>query len=155
VKIKFNDYMGRVGITASTFDLLHAGHVMMLSECKKHCDFLICALQNDPSVDRDTKNAPVQSLVERQIQLAACTFVDDIVVYNTERDLADIMIALPIDVRILGVEYVGKDFTGKRECDKKNIEIIYNSRDHSFSTTQLRTRVLERERERISNLKEY
>jgi len=153
VKIKYNA-KGKIGITASTFDLLHAGHIMMLSECKKHCDYLICALQNDPSVDRAQKNSPVQSIVERQIQLAACTFVDDIVVYNTEKDLEDILLALPVDVRILGVEYADKDFTGKRECQKKGIEIVHNSRDHSFSSTQLRTRVLERERERIKNIKE-
>ena len=153
MKIKYNA-KGKIGITASTFDLLHAGHIMMLSECKKHCDYLICALQNDPSVDRAQKNSPVQSIVERQIQLAACTFVDDIVVYNTEKDLEDILLALPVDVRILGVEYADKDFTGKRECQKKGIEIIYNSRDHSFSSTQLRTRVLERERERIKNIEE-
>jgi glycerol-3-phosphate cytidylyltransferase len=153
VKIKYNA-KGKIGITASTFDLLHAGHIMMLSECKKHCDYLICALQNDPSVDRAQKNPPVQSIVERQIQLAACTFVDDIVVYNTEKDLEDILLALPIDVRILGVEYADKDFTGKRECLKKGIKIVHNSRDHSFSSTQLRTRVLERERERIKNIEE-
>lgn len=153
MKIKYNA-KGKIGITASTFDLLHAGHIMMLAECKKHCDYLICALQNDPSVDRKEKNPPVQSIVERQIQLAACSFVDDIVIYNTEKDLIDILLALPIDIRILGVEYADKDFTGKRECSKKNIDIVYNTRDHSFSSTELRTRVLERERKRIKAIEE-
>lgn len=134
----------KIGITFSTFDLLHAGHVAMLSECKNHCDYLIAALQTDPTIDRpDTKNPPVQSIVERQIQLAATRYVDEIVVYQTEKDLEDILLTLPIDVRILGIEYADKDFTGRQICIDRNIEIVYNKRDHSFSSSNLRKRVAE------------
>jgi glycerol-3-phosphate cytidylyltransferase len=134
----------KIGITFSTFDLLHAGHVAMLSECKNHCDYLIAALQTDPTIDRpDTKNPPVQSIVERQIQLAATRYVDEIVVYQTEKDLEDILLTLPIDVRILGVEYRDKDFTGRQICIDRDIEIVYNKRDHSFSSSNLRKRVAE------------
>jgi len=134
----------KIGITFSTFDLLHAGHVAMLSECKNHCDYLIAALQTDPTIDRpDTKNPPVQSIVERQIQLAATRYVDEIVVYQTEKDLEDILLTLPIDVRILGVEYRDKDFTGRQICIDRGIEIVYNKRDHSFSSSSLRKRVSE------------
>jgi len=137
----------KIGITFSTFDLLHAGHVAMLSECKNHCDYLIAALQTDPTIDRpDTKNPPVQSIVERQIQLAATRYVDEIVVYQTEKDLEDILLTLPIDVRILGVEYRDKDFTGRQICIDRDIEIVYNKRDHSFSSSNLRKRVAEAQR---------
>ena len=137
----------RIGITFSTFDLgPHAGHIAMLSEAKNHCDYLICGLQTDPTIDRpDTKNKPVQSIVERQIQLAACRYVDEVVVYSTEQDLIDILLTLPIDVRILGVEYEGKQFTGDEACWKRNIEIVFNGRDHSFSSTNLRKRVYDAE----------
>jgi len=134
----------KIGITFSTFDLLHAGHVAMLSECKNHCDYLIAALQTDPTIDRpDTKNPPVQTIVERQIQLAATRYVDEIVVYQTEKDLEDILLTLPIDVRILGVEYRDKDFTGRQICIDRDIEIVYNKRDHSFSSSNLRKRIAE------------
>lgn len=136
----------KIGVTFSTFDLLHAGHIAMLAEAKNHCDYLICGLQTDPTIDRpDTKNKPVQSIVERQIQLAACRFVDEIVVYQTERDLIDLLLILPIDVRILGVEYQSKDFTGRAEGSNKGIDHIFNSRDHSFSSSSLRKRVAEAE----------
>jgi glycerol-3-phosphate cytidylyltransferase len=139
----------KVGITFSTFDLLHAGHVAMLAEVKNHCDYLICGLQTDPTIDRpDTKNKPIQSIVERQITLSACRFVDEIVVYQTEKDLEDILLTLPIDVRILGVEYKDKEFTGRSICEKRGIEIVYNGRDHSFSSSSLRKRVSEAERNR-------
>ena len=102
----------KIGITFSTFDLLHAGHIAMLAEVKNHCDYLIAGIQTDPTIDRpNTKNKPVQSIVERQIQVSACRFVDEIVVYQTEKDLEDILLTLPIDVRILGIEYADKDFT--------------------------------------------
>jgi glycerol-3-phosphate cytidylyltransferase len=137
----------RIGITFSQYDLLHSGAVVMLSEAKNHCDYLIAGLQTDASVDRPTsKNKPVQSIVERQIQLAAVRYVDEIVVYETEKDLEDILLTLPLDVRILGVEYKDKDFTGRDICMKRGIEIIYNSRDHSFSSSSLRKRVVEAER---------
>lgn len=134
----------RIGITFSTFDLLHAGHVAMLSECKNHCDYLIAGLQTDPTIDRpDSKNPPVQSIVERQIQLSATRYVDEIVVYQTEKDLEDILLTLPIDVRILGIEYKDKDYTGREICIDIGIEIVYNKRDHSFSSSSLRKRVAE------------
>lgn len=136
----------KIGITFSTFDMLHAGHVAMLAEAKNHCDYLICGLQTDPTIDRpDTKNKPVQSIVERQIQLAACRYVDEVVVYQTEQDLIDLLLILPVDVRILGVEYEDKEFTGKHECYRRGIECIFNGRDHSFSSSSLRRRVAEAE----------
>lgn len=132
----------KIGITFSTFDLLHAGHIAMLSEAKNHCDYLICGLQTDPTIDRpDTKNHPIQSIVERQIQLSACRYVDEVVVYQTEQDLRDLLLILPVDVRILGVEYADKDFSGREECIDRSIEIVYNGRDHSFSSSSLRKRV--------------
>ena len=136
----------RIGITFSTFDLLHAGHIAMLSEAKNHCDYLICGLQTDPTIDRpETKNKPVQSIVERQIQLAACRYVDEVVVYSTEQDLVDLLLILPVDVRILGVEYEGREFSGKGECELRGIDIVYNGRDHSFSSSSLRKRVYDSE----------
>jgi glycerol-3-phosphate cytidylyltransferase len=137
----------KIGITFSAWDLLHAGHIAMLAEAKNHCDYLIAGLQTDPTIDRpDTKNRPVQSIVERQIQLSSCRFVDEVVVYQTERDLVDLLLILPVDVRILGVEYENKDFTGKKECLERGIELVFNSRDHSFSSSSLRKRVTESER---------
>jgi glycerol-3-phosphate cytidylyltransferase len=125
--------------------MLHAGHIAMLSEARNHCDYLIAGLQNNASWDRPEKNAPIQSIVERQIQLAATRYVDEIVVYNTESDLEDILLTLPIDVRILGVEYRDKEFTGRDICVTRDIELIYNKRDHSFSSSSLRKRVVEAE----------
>lgn len=130
-----------IGFTCSTFDLLHAGHITMLEEAKHHCDFLIVGLQNDPTLDRPEKNSPVQSIVERQIQLAAVKYVDEIVIYNTEQDLVDLLLTLPIDVRVLGEEYKNKDFTGKEIAKQRGSKIIYNGRDHSFSSSSLRKRV--------------
>ena len=139
----------RIGITFSTFDMLHAGHIAMLSEAKNHCDYLICGLQTDPTIDRpDTKNKPIQSIVERQIQLAACRYVDEVVVYQTEQDLIDLLLILPLDVRILGVEYEEKDFSGRSECYDRGIEIVFNGRDHSFSSSSLRKRVVAAETEK-------
>ena len=135
----------RIGFTASQFDMLHAGHISMLSEARNHCDYLIAGLQNNASWDRPEKNAPIQSIVERQIQLAATRYVDEIVVYNTEKDLEDILLTLPLDVRILGVEYRDKEFTGRDICVSRDIELIYNKRDHSFSSSSLRKRVVEAE----------
>jgi glycerol-3-phosphate cytidylyltransferase len=135
----------RIGFTASQFDMLHAGHIAMLSEARNHCDYLIAGLQNNASWDRPEKNSPIQSIVERQIQLAATRYVDEIVVYNTESDLEDILLTLPIDVRILGVEYRDKEFTGRDICVSRDIELIYNKRDHSFSSSSLRKRVVEAE----------
>ena len=133
----------KIGITFSTFDMLHAGHIAMLSEAKNHCDYLICGLQTDPTIDRaETKNKPVQSIVERQIQLAACRYVDEVVVYQTEQDLIDLLLILPLDVRILGVEYQDQEFTGRYEGGERGIELVFNGRDHSFSSSSLRKRVV-------------
>ena len=131
----------RVGFTASTFDLLHAGHVMMLREAKTVCDYLIVGLQTDPTIDRPEKNKPVQTLLERYIQLNAIEYVDEIVPYQTEQDLEDILNMFPINVRILGEEYKNGKFTGRTTCTKRGIELYYNKRDHRFSSSDLRERV--------------
>lgn len=129
----------RIGFTCSTFDLLHAGHIMMLEEAKKQCDFLIVGLQTDPTIDRaDTKNKPVQGVFERWAQLKACKFVDQIIPYSTERELRDILLSFTIDVRILGEEYQGKEFTGW----DIPMDFYFNQRRHSFSTSELRQRVI-------------
>jgi glycerol-3-phosphate cytidylyltransferase len=135
----------RTGITCSTFDLFHAGHVIMLEEAKRQCDYLIAAIQVDPTLDRSTKNKPVQSIIERQIQVAACKHVDEIIVYSTEKELEDIFMALPIDVRIMGEEYRDKEYTGKEICEKRKIQIHFNKRDHFFSSSDLRLRVFDAE----------
>ncbi|MDA8915593.1 adenylyltransferase/cytidyltransferase family protein [bacterium] len=140
MKLSYKD-CGSIGFTCSTFDLLHAGHITMLEEAKRHCDFLIVGLQNDPTEDRPEKNKPVQSIVERQLQLAAVKYVDEIVIYNTEQDLKDLLLCLPIDVRVLGDEYEHKDFTGKDIAEQRGSKIVYNGRDHSFSSSSLRKRV--------------
>lgn len=131
----------RIGFTASAFDLLHAGHVSMLREAKSQCDYLICGLQVDPSIDRPTKNKPIQTLVERYIQLTAVKYVDEIIPYETEEDLKDILQLVDIDVRILGDEYRDKDFSGKEICQHRNIELYFNKREHRFSSADLRNRV--------------
>lgn len=137
----------KVGIVFSSFDLFHAGHVAMLAEAKNHCDYLIAALQTDPTIDRpDTKNPPIQTIVERQIQVSTNRNVDEVVVYQTEKDLEDLLLILPVDVRILGVEYKDMNFTGKEICQHRGIEIVYNGRDHSFSSSSLRKRVSDSER---------
>ena len=141
MKLDYKD-CGIIGFTCSTFDLLHAGHITMLEESKHHCDYLIVGLQNDPTEDRPEKNKPVQSIVERQIQLAAVKYVDEIIIYNTEQDLTDLLLTLPINVRILGDEYKTKDFTGKNIAKQRDCKIEYNGRDHSFSSTSLRKRVI-------------
>jgi glycerol-3-phosphate cytidylyltransferase len=132
----------RVGITFSAFDLLHAGHIGMLREARANCDYLIVGLQTDPTIDRPTeKNKPVQTLVERYAQLNALKFVDEIVPYQTEEDLIDILELFQVDVRFLGEEYREKEFTGKDVCRKRGIELHFNKRDHRFSTSGLRKRV--------------
>lgn len=131
----------KIGITASTFDLLHAGHIAMLREARTKCDYLICALQVDPSMDRPEKNKPVQTLVERHTQLAGVKYVDEIIPYQSEQDLEDILNMFPIDIRIIGEEYKNGKFTGRAICSKRGIEIYYNKRDHRFSSSDLRKRV--------------
>ena len=131
----------RIGFTCSTFDLLHAGHIQMLRDAKEQCEYLICGLQVDPSIDRKDKNSPVQTIVERYTQLNAVRYVNEIIPYQTENDLEDILNMLHIDVRILGEEYKNKTFTGRAICAKRGIELFFNKREHRFSSSDLRNRV--------------
>lgn len=142
-----------VGFTCSTFDLLHAGHIAMLREAKEHCDYLICGLQTDPNVDRKEKNSPIQTVVERQVQLSAVKYVDEIIIYQTEKDLEDILEMFHIDVRILGEEYRHIDFTGKDICKKRGMQLYFNKREHRFSSSGLRNLVYiaENEKREIEN----
>ena len=135
-----------VGFTASAFDLLHAGHIQMLREAKEQCDYLIVGLQLDPALARETKNSPIQTVVERYTQLHAVSYVDEIIPYVSERDLEDILTMYHINVRILGEEYRDKDFTGKDICRKRGIQLYFNKRDHRFSSSDLRKRVADNER---------
>jgi glycerol-3-phosphate cytidylyltransferase len=140
----------KVGFTCSTFDLFHAGHIMMLKEARTQCDYLIVGLQTDPTIDRPLeKNKPIQSVFERYEQLKACKYVDEVLVYATEKDLVDILLSYPINVRILGNEYEHKSFTGRQECIDRGIQFYFNKRDHSFSTTELRQRVVDAEAEKF------
>jgi glycerol-3-phosphate cytidylyltransferase len=139
---KFHELQGKViGLTASSFDLLHAGHITMLAEAKTHCDYLIAALQVDPTVDRPEKNLPAQSIIERQIQLGAVRYVDEVIVYHTEQDLENLLRILPIHKRILGVEYQDREFTGRQICIDRGIAIVYNTRTHNLSSSELRRRI--------------
>ncbi len=132
----------KVGIVFSSFDLLHAGHVAMLAEAKNHCDYLIAGLQTDPTIDRpDTKNKPIQTIYERYVQLKNCSWVDDIIPYDTEADLLNLLATNTINVRFLGSDYVDKTFTGDKLCEALNIRIIYLLRYHTFSSSELRSRI--------------
>jgi glycerol-3-phosphate cytidylyltransferase len=139
--LKSLDKIKKVGITFSSFDLLHAGHVMMLKEAKKQCDYLMVGLQLDPSLERIKKNTPSQSIIERYIQLKGSKYVDEIIPYVLEQDVKDILRSFKIDVRIIGEEYKTINFTGKEYCLKKGIEIYYNSRNHRFSSSEIKTRL--------------
>ena len=134
-----------VGITFSCFDLFHAGHVKMLEEAKSKCDYLIVGLQLDPTTDRPNKNKPTQSIVERYVQVRACKYIDEIIPYITEQDLIDILSSFKIDIRVIGEEYKDKSFTGKDYCIKKGIKIYYNTREHRFSSSELRKQVSKEE----------
>lgn len=125
------------GFTCGAFDLLHSGHALMLEECKNYCEHLIVGLQRDPSVDRKNKNKPVQDYKERDIMINAIKWVDEVVYYDTEEDLYELLQTLDIDVRILGSDWKGKKFTG-HDLSIKN---VFNSRNHDYSTTSLRSRV--------------
>ena len=140
-----------VGITFSTFDLLHAGHVSMLREAKTQCDYLICGLQVDPSIDRAEKNSPVQTLVERWTQLQGVKYVDEIIPYQTETDVEDILKLFSIDLRIIGEEYKDGKFTGRATCAARGIELYFNKRDHRFSSSDVRKRVYNREQINYNN----
>ena len=129
----------KIGFTCSTFDLFHAGHIMMLKEARTQCDYLIVGMQTDPTIDRDWKNKPIQSVFERFTQLQACKYVDEVIPYATEKELIDILCSYPIDVRIIGEEYKDQQFTGY----ELPMAVYFNTRRHSFSTTELRKRVAE------------
>lgn len=131
----------RVGFTCGAFDLLHAGHILMLKEAKEQCDWLVVGLHTDPTIDRPQKNKPIQSLVERHIQLKAVQYIDEIFCYQTEAELMELLVALKPDVRIIGADYIDKDFTGKQWCEDNNVKLFYNSRNHSYSSTELRERI--------------
>jgi glycerol-3-phosphate cytidylyltransferase len=133
----------KIGFTASAFDLLHAGHVLMLEDAKKQCDYLIVGLQTDPSHDRKEKSKPAQTVIERYLQLRACKFVDEIIPYSTEQDLEDLLAGMHIYIRILGVEYRDKGFTGSEICKTRDIEIYFNERDHRFSSSGLRQHIVD------------
>lgn len=143
----------KVGITFSTFDLLHAGHIAMLREAKKHCDYLIVGLQTDPTIDRPEKNKPVQTLVERFVQISAVKYVDELICYETEQDVVDILSMYDIDIKIMGQEYREKDFTGRDVCKQRGIELYFNKRDHRFSSSKLRELVSEAENRKKINEK--
>ena len=131
-----------IGFTCSSFDLLHAGHIIMLQDAKQQCDKLIVGLQTDPTIDRPlTKNTPIQTLEERKIQLEAVRYIDDIYVYDTEDSLIELLKLVKPDIRILGSDYEGKPFTG----DFLNIPIYFHERKHDYSTTNLRKMIYNRE----------
>lgn len=129
------------GFTCGAFDLLHAGHALMLKECKDHCDYLIVGLQRDPSIDRPNKNKPVQDYEERDIMVRSIRWIDEVVYYDTEEDLYELLRATDIDVRIVGADWQGKPFTGH----DLPINVVFNSRDHGYSTSSLRERVYQAE----------
>ncbi|MDH5828662.1 adenylyltransferase/cytidyltransferase family protein [Sphingobacterium sp. SG20118] len=139
----------KIGITFGVFDLLHAGHIMMLEEARRNCDHLIVGLNTDPSEVSPDKAKPTQTVVERYVQLEGCRYVDEIIPYETEQDLTDIIKALPIQVRIIGEEYRDMEFTGKKYCIEEGIEIYYNKRSHRFSSEGLRKVVAAKEAEKI------
>lgn len=132
-----------VGFTCGAFDLFHAGHIAMLQEAKSVCDYLIVGIKVNPAIDQSGKNKPIQSIVERQIQVRACKYVDETIVYETEKDLMDLLTILDIDIRIVGQDHANKPEPSPRDeiCQRKGIEIYCNKRDHRFSTTELRERI--------------
>lgn len=143
----------KIGFNCSSFDFFHAGHVTMLKEEKRLCDWLVVALQTDPTIDRpDTKNKPVQSVYERYVQVSGCKYVDEVLVYSTESDLLSLIQTQHIDIRFLGNEYKTKDFTGKQWCLDNGIELHYHQREHPFSSSGLRERTYLAEKARIENI---
>lgn len=129
----------KIGFTCSTFDLFHAGHIVMLQESKSLCDYLVCGLLTDPTIDRpDTKSSPIQTPFERYVQLSSCRYVDEVIPFSTEQEIIDMVLSIQPDIRIVGEEYRDKDHTGKGLCP-----VHYNKRRHSFSSTSLRERVQE------------
>ena len=135
----------KIGFTCSAFDSLHAGHIAMLREAKEHCDYLICGIQIDPTLDRPNKNKPAQTIVERYIQLSAVKYVDEILVYETEVDLLNLIQTQTMHIRFLSEEYINRDFTGKQYCLDNGIELYYHTRKHNYSSSELRKRTYELE----------
>ena len=133
-----------IGITFGSFDLCHYGHVLMFEECKQYCDYLIVGVQSDPSIDRPEKNSPIQSHEERLGLISSIKFVDEVKSYSTESSLVDMLKEINPDVRILGADHRGKEFTGHN----LDIKCIFNSRDHGYSTSELRRRVYEAEKKK-------
>lgn len=131
----------KIGFTCSAFDLLHAGHIAMLKECRKQCDWLVVGLHVNPKVDRPDKNSPVQSLYERYTQLRGCKYIDEIIPYETEYDLINLLGIEPIHIRFVGEEYKDTYITGQDVCEKLGIEIVYNTRNHKYSSRELRSRL--------------
>jgi glycerol-3-phosphate cytidylyltransferase len=142
----------KIGITFSAFDLLHAGHIKMLEDAKEQCDFLICGLQTDPTLDRPEKNKPTQTVFERYMQLKGCKHVDKIIPYATEQDLEDILRSYKIHVRILGDEYMYKNFTGRAYCEEKGIELYFNRRENRFSSSSLRRIIANKQEDKQSGV---
>ena len=127
-----------IGFTCGAMDLLHAGHILMLEDCKSKCDFLIVGLHTNPQLDRPEKNKPIQSVIERYIQLKGCSYVDEIIPYETEADLVELLTAIPISTRFVGADWKDKPFTG---YDIKGMEFMFNDRDHDYSSSGLRNRI--------------
>lgn len=132
----------KIGFTAGAFDLVHAGHILMFKECKTVCDYLIIGLHTNPNLDRPLKNKPIQSVLERQIILQSCKYIDEVLLYDTEKDLEGLLKTLPINVRILDQDYEHKLFTGKQFCIDNGIELYYNKRLHDYSSSELRNRII-------------
>ena len=137
-----------IGFTCGAFDLTHSGHYLMFEECRKQCDYLVVGLQTDPSIDRKTKNSPVQTYEERYTQLKACKYIDKIIKYETEADLIELLKNTAVDVRFIGADWEGKEYTGY----ELPIKVVFNSRNHNYSTSNLRKRIYEAENKRINNL---
>ena len=148
-RMKMNNTI--IGVTAGSFDLTHAGHYLMFEECKGQCDYLIVFLQTNPHIDRNEKNIPVQSINERYLQVRACKFVDEVVVYETEQDLYNLLCSIKYDKRFIGADWQGKSFTGHDIPGITN-KVIFNSRNHGFSTSNLRKRVYEAEHVKNADL---
>ena len=142
------DKNGCIGLTAGSFDLTHSGHFLMFEECKGNCDYLIVLLQTNPHIDRPEKNIPVQTTHERYLQVRACKYVDEIVVYETEQDLYNLLCSLKFDKRFIGADWQGKQFTGY-DIPGMMDKVVFNSRNHSFSTSNLRARVHKAENDKL------
>lgn len=135
------EWRPNVGITFGSFDLFHAGHSIMLEQCRQQCEFLIVGLQTDPTIDRPKKNKPVQTVFERYAQLEANRWVDKIIPYETELDLCNILSILNIRKRFLGEEYKGGYVYGQEICEERKIELVFVERRHGYSSSELRERI--------------